>query len=240
MRARSYSSITDAQYMTCHFDVFSRQRCNYWMERVCMRRSRRGESGPPGKTLERFLIEARNEDFRRFRQCHTRTITRRATNTDIMFLVSSDPLIEPFRKQVQRKPKPLDTEVLTVLICEQSEGSTENAGHSAGGGDDSDTGSYTSSESSSNSSITENDSLSEEEDVSIEWLTYSRDRERVLPITIFNNSYSFGKMCPLTIMDLPTHVSHEQITSHFGQLYGSKSASQTPILSSSNKPNLLL
>ena len=59
MRARRYSLMTDAQYMKWHFDVFPRQRCNHWTKRVCMRRSRDGESGTPGKTLEPSLIEVR-------------------------------------------------------------------------------------------------------------------------------------------------------------------------------------
>ena len=70
---------------------------------------------PIGMFTEEAL-EARNEVVRRYRQRHTRKTSRRAKNIDIMsmLLVSSDPLIEPFRKQVQRKSKPLGTEALST------------------------------------------------------------------------------------------------------------------------------
>lgn len=59
LRAKSYSLMTDVQYMKCQFNPFSRQRYNCWTERVCMSRSRHGESKTLGKALEPSLIEVR-------------------------------------------------------------------------------------------------------------------------------------------------------------------------------------
>lgn len=63
--------------------------------------------------------EARNKDFRRFRERNTRKISRIATNSDLltMLLVSSDPIVASLRKPVKKNKIPLDSDVLYLLKC---------------------------------------------------------------------------------------------------------------------------
>lgn len=61
--------------------------------------------------------EARNKDFKRIRQNHTRKMSRLQTNEDLIhgLLVSSDPYISSLRKVYTKKKKPFDDEVLHLL-----------------------------------------------------------------------------------------------------------------------------
>lgn len=72
---------------------------------------------PIGKLSEE-AAEARNKDFRRYREHHSRKFCRKATNEDIMnnLLISSDPLISKIRHKLLRKHKALSEEAKTLLI----------------------------------------------------------------------------------------------------------------------------
>lgn len=61
--------------------------------------------------------EARNKDFKRIRQNHTRKMSRHETNQDLIhgLLVSSDPYISSLRTVFPTKEKPLDSEILQLL-----------------------------------------------------------------------------------------------------------------------------
>lgn len=61
--------------------------------------------------------ESRNKDLRRFRECHTRKCSRIDTNTDLAqrLLVTSDPLINSFRKETRKSRKCLHKDVLSLL-----------------------------------------------------------------------------------------------------------------------------
>ncbi len=59
---------------------------------------------PIGQLTEE-AAEARNKDFRRYREHHSRKINRTTTNQDILnfLLVSSDPLISGMRPVIKKK-----------------------------------------------------------------------------------------------------------------------------------------
>lgn len=62
--------------------------------------------------------EARNKDCRRFREHHTRKLSRIATNTDLlnMLLITSDPLINSLREVPKKKIDKLPEEVLNLIV----------------------------------------------------------------------------------------------------------------------------
>ncbi|KAG4079505.1 hypothetical protein HA402_005202 [Bradysia odoriphaga] len=62
--------------------------------------------------------EARNKDFKRIRECNTRKTSRNDTNEDIVhgLLVTSDPVIDQFRKISDRKPMNFDDEVTALFV----------------------------------------------------------------------------------------------------------------------------
>ncbi len=61
--------------------------------------------------------EARNKDFRRIREHHTRKMSRIETNTDLIhgLLVSSDPVISGLRTPFNKPKQDLDNEVIALL-----------------------------------------------------------------------------------------------------------------------------
>jgi hypothetical protein len=73
--------------------------------------------------LSEEAAEARNKDFRRYRQHHSRKYNRKATNEDILnnLLTSSDPLISAKRHKLRRNHKILSEEARCLLIFEQAE-----------------------------------------------------------------------------------------------------------------------
>lgn len=73
--------------------------------------------------LSEEAAEARNKDFRRYRQHHSRKCSRKTTNEDILnnLLTSSDPLISAKRHKLRRKHKTLSEEAQSLLIIEQTE-----------------------------------------------------------------------------------------------------------------------
>lgn len=62
--------------------------------------------------------EARNKDFRRFREHHTRKRSRISTNRDLlnMLIITSDPLINSLREIPKKKSNKLCPEVLKLLV----------------------------------------------------------------------------------------------------------------------------
>ncbi|KAG4081142.1 hypothetical protein HA402_011987 [Bradysia odoriphaga] len=62
--------------------------------------------------------EARNKDFKRIRECNTRKTSRNDTNEDIVhgLLVTSDPVVDQFRKISDRKPMNFDDEVTALFV----------------------------------------------------------------------------------------------------------------------------
>lgn len=68
--------------------------------------------------LSEEAAEARNKDFRRYRQHHSRKCSRKATNEYILnnLLTSSDPLISTKRYKFGRKHKTLSEEVQSLII----------------------------------------------------------------------------------------------------------------------------
>lgn len=75
---------------------------------------------PIGKLTEE-ASEARNKDFRRYRQDNTRKHNRIATNQDLLnvLLVSSDPLLSSMRPVTKKKFKELPHEVKQLLLHDQ-------------------------------------------------------------------------------------------------------------------------
>lgn len=73
--------------------------------------------------LSEEAAEARNKDFRRYRQHHSRKCSRKATNEDILnnLLTSSDPLISAKRHKLRRKHKTFSREAQTLLIIDRAE-----------------------------------------------------------------------------------------------------------------------
>lgn len=63
--------------------------------------------------------EARNKDCRRFRESHTRKISRITTNRDLltMLLVTSDPIINSFRTLPKKSLGTMSSDVLNLLKC---------------------------------------------------------------------------------------------------------------------------
>ena len=61
--------------------------------------------------------EARNKDFRKFRESFSRKMDRKSTNEDIlnMLLISSDPVIGKYRKQPRTKKNMLHQDALELL-----------------------------------------------------------------------------------------------------------------------------
>ena len=61
--------------------------------------------------------EARNKDFRRYRQSHSRKMSRIHTNRDIlsMLLISSDPVISSLRKSAPSKAAVLSPDAIKLL-----------------------------------------------------------------------------------------------------------------------------
>lgn len=74
---------------------------------------------PIGQLTEE-AAEARNKDFRRYREHHTRKHNRVVTNQDILnfLLVSSDPIISNMRPIVKRKHLALPSEVMSLLLVD--------------------------------------------------------------------------------------------------------------------------
>ncbi len=73
---------------------------------------------PIGQLTEE-AAEARNKDFRRYREYHTRKFNRVVTNQDLLnaLLVSSDPLISSMRmRSIKKKHLPLSSEVKDLLL----------------------------------------------------------------------------------------------------------------------------
>lgn len=72
---------------------------------------------PIGQMTEE-AAEARNKDFRRYREHHSRKFSRTATNRDILnfLLVSSDPLISNMRPVIKKKHLELSSEVKAMLL----------------------------------------------------------------------------------------------------------------------------
>jgi hypothetical protein len=68
--------------------------------------------------------EARNKDFKRFREYHTRKHSRSATNEDLIkkLLTSSDPYISSQRKEWKQSSKTVDLEAQKLLLdfCESN------------------------------------------------------------------------------------------------------------------------
>lgn len=61
--------------------------------------------------------ESRNKELKRFREHHTRKISRTATNMDLLhlLLVTSDPVISSLRKPIQTKRITLTGDMLALL-----------------------------------------------------------------------------------------------------------------------------
>lgn len=76
---------------------------------------------PIGKLSEE-AAEARNKDFRRYREHHSRKFCRKATNEDILnnLLISSDPHISKIRHKLVRKHKSLSEEAKSLLILRET------------------------------------------------------------------------------------------------------------------------
>lgn len=76
---------------------------------------------PIGKLSEE-AAEARNKDFRRYREHHSRKFCRKATNEDIInnLLISSDPHISKLRPKHLRKHKALSDEAKSLLISTET------------------------------------------------------------------------------------------------------------------------
>lgn len=74
----------------------------------------------PVGMLSEEASEARNKDFRSFREIHSRKIGRKETNTDIIhqLLISSDPYITSIRPIMIRKKMDLFPEVEDLVINE--------------------------------------------------------------------------------------------------------------------------
>lgn len=73
--------------------------------------------------------EARNKEFRRFRENHSRKFSRVATNQDLLnsLLISSDPLITSLRKDPKRKTHKLLENALPLLKnCSRKEDSSND------------------------------------------------------------------------------------------------------------------
>lgn len=75
---------------------------------------------PIGQLTEE-AAEARNKDFRRYREHHSRKFSRTATNQDILnfLLVSSDPLISSMRPVIQKKGLEYSDEVKGLLLYDE-------------------------------------------------------------------------------------------------------------------------
>lgn len=67
--------------------------------------------------LSEEALEARNKDFRRYREKRCRKFSRIATNADLLniFLTSSDTLISSIRPQLPKKGGSLSAEVIQLL-----------------------------------------------------------------------------------------------------------------------------
>ncbi|XP_037037553.1 uncharacterized protein LOC119075260 [Bradysia coprophila] len=77
---------------------------------------------PIGQLTEE-AAEARNKDFRRFREHHARKVNRVLTNQDILnaLLVSSDPLISSLRSTIKKNHLELPNEVKDLLVGDDSD-----------------------------------------------------------------------------------------------------------------------
>lgn len=89
----------------------------------------------PTGQLSEEVQEARNKDLRRYRELHTRKISREATNRDLLnrILVSADPAISNIRNKTvkQRMDIPLEALQLTnteipLLFSETSDSDTNS------------------------------------------------------------------------------------------------------------------
>lgn len=71
--------------------------------------------------LTEEAAEARNKDFRNYREHHTRKFSRIASNQDILnfMLVSSDPLISSLRPVTKKKGLELDKEAKALLLHDE-------------------------------------------------------------------------------------------------------------------------
>lgn len=76
---------------------------------------------PIGQLTEE-ASEARNKDFRRFREHRSRKTNRIATNEDVLhaLLVSSDPLISSMQPVAKKKPLELLDEAKELLLTEHN------------------------------------------------------------------------------------------------------------------------
>lgn len=84
--------------------------------------------------------EARNKDFKRYREHYSRKCSREKTNEDVfnLFLLSSDPVITSKRKLQKKKLQHLPKEALDLLKSEvvQSPGDTDDADSDGGDNED--------------------------------------------------------------------------------------------------------
>lgn len=71
--------------------------------------------------LSEEAAEARNKDFRRYRENHSRKFNRTTTNRDILnfLLVSSDPLISCMRPVIRKKKLELSAEAKELLLSDE-------------------------------------------------------------------------------------------------------------------------
>lgn len=62
--------------------------------------------------------EARNKEFKKYRECFSRKISRSKTNEDVLNLrlITSDPLITSLRKVPKKKATQFNKEVLNLLM----------------------------------------------------------------------------------------------------------------------------
>lgn len=108
-----------------------------------------------GEVVRHFLIpigqlsedaqEARNKDFRSYREHHTRKTSRSKTNEDILnrLLISSDPLISSIRPLPRKKAYVMSEEVRSMLVCpkivaQESDPKTSKSNSESSDGSDSD------------------------------------------------------------------------------------------------------
>lgn len=75
---------------------------------------------PIGQLTEE-AAEARNKDFRRYREHHSRKVSRVATNQDILnrLLISSDPLISSMRPMTKKQHLELSDEANEMLLPDE-------------------------------------------------------------------------------------------------------------------------
>lgn len=72
----------------------------------------------PIEQLSEEAQEARNKEFKKYRECFSRKISRSKTNEDILnlLLISSDPFITSMRKVPKQKESKFEKDVLDLLM----------------------------------------------------------------------------------------------------------------------------